>query len=161
MSKFDISKIRRELKLAFDLIRNEKLKVNLLQAFPFWVASLITGLIAVAYAKLFAYAEAASKYVLHLHSWFIFIIAPASFLIGWYIVQTFATNAKGSGIPQVMAAIDLASPRNNEKVNSLLNVRIILTKIASSLVMVLGGAVIGREGPTIQIAGSVFRKINQ
>ena len=27
--------------------------------------------------------------------------------------------------------------------------------------MVVGGGVIGREGPTIQIAGSVFRKINQ
>jgi H+/Cl- antiporter ClcA len=27
--------------------------------------------------------------------------------------------------------------------------------------MILGGGVIGREGPTIQIAGSVFRKVNQ
>jgi len=27
--------------------------------------------------------------------------------------------------------------------------------------MILGGGVVGREGPTIQIAGSVFRKINQ
>jgi H+/Cl- antiporter ClcA len=26
--------------------------------------------------------------------------------------------------------------------------------------MILGGGVVGREGPTIQIAGSVFRKIN-
>jgi H+/Cl- antiporter ClcA len=39
--------------------------------------------------------------------------------------------------------------------------RIIFIKVLSSLVMVLGGGVIGREGPTIQIAGSVFRKINQ
>src|SRR6202012_4632908 len=34
-------------------------------------------------------------------------------------------------------------------------------KILSSLVMALGGGVIGREGPTIQMAGSIFRKVNE
>src|SRR5262249_11082679 len=43
----------------------------------------------------------------------------------------------------------------------LLSVRIIIIKVLSSLVMVFGGGVIGREGPTIQIAGSIFRKINE
>ncbi len=34
-------------------------------------------------------------------------------------------------------------------------------KVVSSLIMAIGGGAIGREGPTIQIAASVFRKINQ
>ncbi|RYZ54803.1 MAG: chloride channel protein, partial [Sphingobacteriales bacterium] len=43
----------------------------------------------------------------------------------------------------------------------LLSLRILVTKIVSSLLMVLGGGAIGREGPTIQIAGSVFHLIQK
>jgi len=61
----------------------------------------------------------------------------------------------------VMASIELATPKYNDRVYQLLNLRIVFVKIASSLVMALGGGVIGREGPTIQIAGSIFRKVNE
>ena len=60
-----------------------------------------------------------------------------------------------------MAAIELATPQDNHKVKKLLSIRVIIIKILSSFFMILGGGVVGREGPTIQIAGSVFRKINQ
>jgi H+/Cl- antiporter ClcA len=60
-----------------------------------------------------------------------------------------------------MAAIDIVSPSNLKKVNRLLSLRVIIVKIISSLVMVLGGGAIGREGPTIQIAASIFRKVNK
>ena len=49
--------LRRELKRSFGRIRNENLKKNLLQAIPFWIASIIVGLLAVIYTKLFVYAE--------------------------------------------------------------------------------------------------------
>ncbi len=76
-------------------------------------------------------------------------------------MQRYEKYAGGSGIPQVMAAIELANPRDNHKTRRLLSIRVIVIKIISSFFMILGGGVIGREGPTIQIAGSVFRKINQ
>jgi H+/Cl- antiporter ClcA len=154
------NRLRGYLKFLFDRIRNEKLKVNILQALPFWVASLITGLIAVFYARLFALAEEVTRYVFHYHSWLLFILTPVCFLLSRWLVEWLAPYAKGSGIPQVMASIELANPRYNDKVERLLSLRIIFVKICSSLVMVLGGGAIGREGPTIQIAGSVFRKIN-
>jgi hypothetical protein len=50
MLKF-LSLIQRSLKKSFDNIRNEQLKYNLLQAIPFWIGSVITGFIAVIYAK--------------------------------------------------------------------------------------------------------------
>jgi H+/Cl- antiporter ClcA len=156
-----IRRIRSKLKRSFDGIKNEKLKHNLLQALPFWIASIIAGLIAVGYSKLFSYAEEGSAYILHKHEWFIFLLLPACFIISWWIVIKFAPFARGSGIPQVMAAIELANPKTNEKVNKLLSLRIIIVKIISSMFMALGGAITGREGPTIQIAGSVFRKINE
>jgi H+/Cl- antiporter ClcA len=153
--------IRSGLKYAFDKIRNERVKNNLLQAIPFWAGSLITGLIAVFYAKLFLLAEKFSGYIFLHTDWLFFIITPLCFVTSWWVISKFSPYARGSGIPQVMAAIELANPKHNYKVDKLLSVRIIVVKIISSLIMVMGGGVIGREGPTIQIAGSVFRKINQ
>ena len=149
------------LKKSFERIQNEKIKSTLLQAVPFWVASLITGLIAVIYTKLFAGAESISAYFIHGHMPWFFLITPVLFLLAFFIVQKFAPYAKGSGIPQVMLAIDLATPKDNHKVRKLLSIKVIVVKIISNLLVAIGGAAPGREGPTIQIAGSVFRKVLQ
>ena len=147
-------------KRSFDRIKNERIKLNILQAIPFWVGSLATGIIAVFYAKSFSYAEQGTTFVFHHAAWLFFIITPCCFVLAWWLPHKFSPHARGSGIPQVMAAIELANPRHNYKIDKLLSLRIIFIKIISSLTMVFGGGVIGREGPTIQIAGSIFRKIN-
>jgi H+/Cl- antiporter ClcA len=153
--------IRRGLKKSFDNIRNEQLKYNLLQAIPFWIGSVITGFFAVMYAKIFAWGEGLLNIIFNWHSWMIFIIAPIGFVLSWWLVKEFAPNAKGSGIPQVMAAVELANPKEHTKIRSLLSLKIIFFKIISSVILVIGGGAVGREGPTIQIAGSIFRKVNE
>ncbi|MGH2563186.1 MAG: chloride channel protein, partial [Ginsengibacter sp.] len=153
--------LRKILKKAFDRINNEKAKQNLLQAIPFWVASLLTGLIAVFYSRIFAYLEGQTLSLTRYHRWEIFILTPVCFLFAWWVVSRFASNARGSGIPQVMAAIELANPRDDKKVTKLLSLKVFFVKIISSFTMILGGGLIGKEGPTIQIAGTVFRKINE
>jgi H+/Cl- antiporter ClcA len=155
------SQIRKAGKYIFDLVTHDSIKVNFLRAIPFWFASLVAGLVAVAYAKLFNYGERFLQFMYQWQGWIIFILTPLCFLIGWWVVNAFAKNARGSGIPQVMAAIELATPKNNHLVDRLLSLRIIVVKIISSLVMVSGGAAIGREGPTIQISGSIFRLVNK
>lgn len=152
---------RDRFKAFFSLIVNERVKTNIQQAIPFWIASLLTGLIAVAYTSVFNLCEHLLRQSLNWHGWVIFIFAPINFLIAYFIIRIFCPAARGSGIPQVMAAIDLATPKYEVGMKKLLNFRVILTKIASSLFMVLGGGAIGREGPTIQIAGSVFRIFNR
>ena len=156
-----LSSIRNGIKKAFDNIRNEQLKHNLLQAVPFWIGSVITGFFAVMYAKIFAWGEKLLEVILHWNDWMIFIIAPIGFVLSWWLVKEFAPNAKGSGIPQVMAAVELANPKEHSKIRSLLSLKIIVFKIISSVVLVIGGGAVGREGPTIQIAGSIFRKVNE
>ncbi|HVZ57302.1 MAG TPA: chloride channel protein [Chitinophagaceae bacterium] len=152
--------LRIALKNKFDKINNERLKANLLQAIPFWIASLVTGLIAVLYTRLFALAESGRVYVVAHNHLLLYLITPACFLIAWLLVRQFANYARGSGIPQVIAAVELSTPRYYSRVQKLLSLRIIFVKIISSLLMVLGGGVVGREGPTIQVAGSVFKKVN-
>ncbi|MEO8406099.1 MAG: chloride channel protein, partial [Chitinophagaceae bacterium] len=154
-------KIEKLTRFYISKLHNEKIRRNLLQAIPFWLASLITGVIAVGYTKMFNLSETLLHYFIQWNDWIIFILAPLSFLIAWIIVQRFAPNARGSGIPQIMAAIDLTPEKHEKGITKLLSLRIIAIKIVSSLFMVLGGGAIGREGPTIQIAGSVFRVIHR
>ncbi len=153
--------IRKKLKKYFNKIRNEKFKENLLQALPFWLASVITGLIAVIYTRIFAFAEKGAQYFFNLSHWLLFIITPVCFFTAVWMVKRFAPYARGSGIPQVSAAIELSTPKEIDKVNRLLNTPVIVVKIISSSILALGGGITGREGPTIQIAGAVFRKVNQ
>ncbi|MFL5773521.1 MAG: chloride channel protein [Flavisolibacter sp.] len=153
--------LRLKGKWLFDLLVNNKIRLSILQAMPFWVASLLTGLVAVGFTRLFGLSESLLQSVLHWHYWMIFIMGPICFFLAWLVVFVFAPNAKGSGIPQVMAAIDLATPKYEYLIGKLLSFRIMVVKIISSLLMVLGGGAIGREGPTIQIAGSIFRMVNK
>ncbi|HEY4195032.1 MAG TPA: chloride channel protein [Mucilaginibacter sp.] len=155
------SKVRLHLKHSFDRINNEELKKNMLQAIPFWIASIITGLFAVVYARLFLMAENFTAVIYKQHEWYLFILMPGCFIIAWWLVKRFSPYSRGSGIPQVAAAIEITNPRSDQKVNKLLSIKVILVKVLSSLVLAIGGGAIGREGPTIQIAASVFRKVNQ
>lgn len=156
-----IDYVRQSLKKSFDNLHNEKLKHNLLQAIPFWIASLITGVFAVLYAKIFTWGEQLMNFIFDWNPLMIFIIAPVGFVVSWWLVKEFAPYAKGSGIPQVMAAVELANPKENRKIRQLLSLKIIIFKVLSSVALVIGGGAVGREGPTIQIAGSVFRKVNE
>ena len=153
--------IKQRVKILFDRIESEKFKNSILQAIPFWLASLVTGLAAVSYSKIFALAEKGTHIIYGHLPYLFFIITPLCFVLSWWVVNRFSTYARGSGIPQVMAAIELSSPNSDKQLKPLLGIRIILVKVCSSIIMVFGGGAIGREGPTIQIAGSVFYKINQ
>ena len=152
---------RRRAKILFDKIGSERFKNGLLQALPFWVASLITGLAAVAYSKIFSLAEKGTHFIVGHSPFLFFIITPVCFVLSWWVVKQFAFFARDSGIPQVMAAIEISSPDADKSLKPLLSIKIILVKVCSSIIMVFGGGAIGREGPTIQIAGSVFYKVNQ
>src|SRR5436305_3372459 len=98
-----LQRLRDKAKKAFDKIHNEKLKINLLQAIPFWIASLISGLVAVLYTKLFTLLEALRTRLFQHTAWLFFIITPVCFIIAWRLVKVISPYSKGSGIPQVMA----------------------------------------------------------
>jgi len=154
------TQFRERLKSKFDSFDNTALKLNFLNALPFWIGAIITGLISVLYATLFAFAEDAAAYIFDKADYLFFIISPLAFILAYWLVAKYSPFAGGSGIPQVTAAIELTNPKQKHKVRGLLSFRVIAIKIASSLTMIFGGAAIGREGPTIQISASIFKKIN-
>lgn len=156
-----IPSVRKILKRSFDRISNDKIKHNFLQAVPFWVASLITGLVAVFYSRAFAFLESQTFSIFHDHGWAIFILTPVCFVIAWWLVVKYAPYARTSGIPQVMAAVEFAATNYDKKIKKLLSLRVFFIKMVSGLLMIFGGGAVGKEGPTIQMAGIIFRKINE
>ena len=139
----------------------ERVRRVIIQSMPFWLASLLTGLVAVGYEELFVWAEQISFSWIQSHPYVTFITTPIAFLIAWLLVARLAPAARGSGIPQVMAGIELSNPATHGRIGYLLSLRVAAVKILSSVVLLLGGGVIGREGPTIQISAAIFRAINR
>lgn len=145
----------------FEQLYTERVRRVILQSLPFWVASLLTGLMAVGYEEVFNWAEQTSFSWLGQHPWLAFLLTPVAFVLAWLLVDKLAPAARGSGIPQVMAGIELSHPTTHGRTAYLLSLRVAFVKVLSSVVLLLGGGVIGREGPTIQISAAIFRAINR
>jgi H+/Cl- antiporter ClcA len=139
----------------------DRVRRLVLQSFPFWFASIITGIVAVGYERLFEWAEHTSFTWLRREPLLAFGLTPLAFFVSWVLVQRFAPAARGSGIPQVMASIELSNPANYRRTGYLLSLRVVFIKVLSSVALLLGGGVIGREGPTIQLSAAIFRAINR
>jgi len=131
------------------------------QNIPLWIASGFVGLLAVLYAEILHFGESTFlKIYQHNKAW-VFVLAPVFFFLSYISVQKFAKFSNASGIPQVMAALILPKKKSKKLIDQLLSIRIIIVKILSSFFMSLGGGVVGREGPTIQIAASVLHVVNK
>ncbi len=133
----------------------------ILDSIPYWASALLVGLIAVPYAEVFGFLGKVSGRLYLGHPWSLVLFSPACFVGGWALVCFLAPEASGSGIPQVMAAHQFSRNDDGEQVRKLLGLRTAIVKIASSLLCVLGGGAIGREGPTVQIGAAVFQAVGR
>lgn len=131
------------------------------QNIPLWIASGVIGLLAVLYAEILHFGEKTFLQVYQHNKAWVFILAPVFFFLSYISVQKLSKYANASGIPQVIAALNLPKKKSKKIIDQLLSIRIILVKILSSFFMSLGGGVVGREGPTIQIAASVLHVVNK
>ncbi len=84
--------------------------------------------------------------------WVPLITTPAAFMGLVWVTRRYAPLARGSGIPQVIAA--QANP--NEATKSLISIRTVVAKAVLTIGAVLSGASVGREGPTVQLAAAVM-----
>ena len=114
-----------------------------------------------AVAILFAWAANAAFDVFHRlisPSRFLAVaVSPIAFVLVVYITRRFFSGAQGSGIPQVIAVI--RDPALAE--SRLLSFRVAIGKMLLTLVGLMGGASIGREGPTVQIGAAVMLAIGR
>jgi H+/Cl- antiporter ClcA len=133
-------------------------KKTLLHLF-IWIAASLVGVAAVLYAKLIARAQAFYFQFFYEHPTILTLTSPILFVAAAAMVRYFSIEARGSGIPQVLEAIELARHPDHQHqiwVHRLVSLKTALIKILSSTLGILAGASIGREGPTVQIAASGF-----
>ncbi len=124
------------------------------------VTAFVAGLLAVGYAKLYKAAEMLANSLWGEHPFWLFLGAPVCFALGWWLVYRYEPYARGSGIPQVMTAIELEDERPGSTAQArLLGMRVALVKVLSSVLTTVGGGAMGREGPTLQVSASVFYAI--
>ncbi len=147
------------------MTREELYNYIMLHKWPYWASALIVGLVAVSYSQIVSWSESFAHHIYQNAPEYLFFITPSFFLISWALTYFIAPEAKGSGIPQVMAAVEMIEKDHDpKKVETLLGFKIIMVKIVSSMMALLGGGAIGREGPTLQISASIFylasKKIN-
>src|SRR5512146_1262437 len=144
-------------KLRADRLLGEHSRRLFLQVGLPWGAALLAGLVSVLYAD---WSTDASNIFLGWiagHPWRAFIITPALTVLALFLTRRWFTGSEGSGIPQVIAA--LHAPRAGEEdtlMRRLFGVRVIVGKIAVSLIGLLGGLTIGREGPTVHIGAAIM-----
>ncbi len=82
----------------------------------------------------------------------ILMMTLAGFLVGW-MVERWASEAKGHGVPEVMEAVAIRGGR--------IRARVALVKIlASSLTIGTGGSA-GREGPIVQVGAALGSAVGQ
>ena len=117
------------------------------------LGGLTVGGLAVALAFLSDEAQAIFRHVRADFWWSPYLITPVGLAFAAWFTKRYAPSAAGSGIPQVIAARQLAAPTERE---ALVSVKTALFKIALLLFGLLCGASTGREGPTVQVGASTM-----
>ncbi|MBI3296211.1 MAG: chloride channel protein [Deltaproteobacteria bacterium] len=126
-----------------------------LQGVPYWSASALVGLMAVIYSGAFTSSIELVRQLFQAHPYFLFITSPICFFFATWVVERFAPEAAGTGIPRVIQALDLELSQQDQ-VGRILNLRVALVVVVSSLLGVLGAGSLGREGPMVHLAACVF-----
>jgi len=119
----------------------------------FLLGGIGVGAAAVALAVLADLAQQAFALLLTKSRYVVLLVTPLGFMLSAYLTLRLFPNAQGSGIPQVIAARQLAS---HEARGRLVSIRIAIGKTLLTLFGLLCGASVGREGPTVQIGASIM-----
>ena len=126
----------------------------------FWAGAIGIGLISVLFAVLADHAQALFHTITGDDGgWRFYLplaITPLGFVLCAWLAQAFFPGAQGSGIPQAIAARHL---RDDEDRSHILSLRLVVGKVALTVVGLFCGASIGREGPTVQVGASLMLQV--
>lgn len=133
------------------LLRSRWLKWR--QHLAFWVGALLVGLVALAFAWLADRSFGLFQRMLQVSPWLPLLATPLGFALLAWVTQRWFVNSKGSGIPQVIAALESPSRRFRAQVLAL---PVALVRMFFTLGALLVGGSVGREGPTVHVGAAVI-----
>jgi H+/Cl- antiporter ClcA len=118
-----------------------------------WSGGIAVGLVAIVFAKASDLAYMGFRQVLAISPWAPLLLTPLMFAALAWMTKGRLQSTRGSGIPQVIAAIAIEDERFRDR---LLSLPVALGKIGLTLLGLLGGASIGREGPTVHVGAGIM-----
>ncbi len=118
----------------------------------FWSGAILVGLAAIALAVSSDYAGQSFSRVLEISPYIPLLLTPLGLVLITWITRRFVPTAKGSGIPQVIASLQM---KHDSDKRNILSLRIAISKGLLVVMGIFSGASIGREGPTVHIAAAI------
>ncbi len=124
-----------------------------------WIGAVAVSLVAIAFAKGGDLCFALFNRMLAHSRYWPFLVTPLGFAVLAWLTEGALRSTRGSGIPQVMAALS----RENDVPfrDRLIALPITLGKLLLTLFAMLIGASVGREGPTVHVGAGLMAWIAQ
>jgi H+/Cl- antiporter ClcA len=124
----------------------------------FWSGAVLVGLAAVGFAQAADWAFGVFRGVVTHNRYWAFLITPLTFAVLAWLTQGVLRPTRGSGIPQAIAALKV---EDEDFRQGLLSLRVAIGKMALTLAALMGGASVGREGPTVHVGAGLLYSLGR
>ena len=120
--------------------------------------AILGGLVAAGFAKLCDQAMRLHDSLYAWAKWPTLALLPLGFAAASWLTRRFAPESSGSGIPQVIAA---ARQRQGRWDGQRVTLKTAAWKVVLTAAMLVFGASVGREGPTVQVVAGLMRTLTR
>ncbi len=119
------------------------------------VYAIAAGLLVVLFTLLSEWSFSVFEEIYRFSPWLVLVWTPLVTAAIVWATRKYFPGAAGSGIPQVMVALDPAVPPDMR--SRFVSLRLTFAKIGLASAGLLAGLSIGREGPSVQVAAGVMQ----
>lgn len=123
-----------------------------------WSGGILVGIAAIAFARASDLAYAGFRRLLDISPLLPLLLTPVGFACIAWITSGALKATRGSGIPQVIAALEEEDATFRQR---LLSLPVVLCKMGFTLCGLAVGASIGREGPTVHIGAGIMYSLGR
>ncbi|KRG68191.1 chloride channel protein [Pseudoxanthomonas dokdonensis] len=123
-----------------------------------WGGAVVVALVALLFAKASDAAFGIFRGVIDASPWWALLLTPSVFALLAWLTSKGLRATRGSGIPQVIAAMHVQDHAFRQ---SNLSLKVSAGKLGLTVLALLGGASVGREGPTVHVGASLMYVIGR